>query len=361
MKCAMKVTLRTPHVDRLNGTARYGLALAPALRALGHDVRVEEEWKLELRLGTRWMGGNVSAKVARLRPPHAADVVHATTAFCNPRRAAHIVTVHDIMPITHPHLYGLTREQALAGTAPMDRALERHILVDVQHTKAEILREFPRAEAQRIHVVPLAADAQRFFPEAGAAVQDPAFTRGRLNVLAVMSPERRKRLDLLLAAALALPFVHVVHVGARPAPPGHQAAHDAASTARAQLETQGRYVPLADVDDARLRRLLSGADVVVHPSEAEGFGLPPLEALACGARVIASDIPPHREILGDAVRYVTVDEAALVRELEAAWDGQAVRDERFAPLQQRLAQAHRYTWERTARETVQAYAAATRA
>ena len=93
---------------------------------------------------------------------------------------------------------------------------------------------------------------------------------------------------------------------------------------------------------------------------AEGFGLTPLEALACGARVIASDIPAHREVLGAAARFVEPTPDAIARDLESCWDGSQVRDDRFAPRDARLAHAAKFPWSRTAQETLDAYEEAVR-
>ncbi len=67
---------------------------------------------------------------------------------------------------------------------------------------------------------------------------------------------------------------------------------------------EGRLVEVLDPSDEEIVQLLGGAKALVFPSFAEGFGLPPLEAMASGVPVICSDIPVFREIYGDAVRYV---------------------------------------------------------
>ena len=78
------------------------------------------------------------------------------------------------------------------------------------------------------------------------------------------------------------------------------------------------------LSDADIVRAYRQASVVVCPSRFEGFGLSPIEAVACGTRVAASDIPPHREFLGDAARYFAPDdESGLVAALRAALAGPA--------------------------------------
>ncbi len=67
---------------------------------------------------------------------------------------------------------------------------------------------------------------------------------------------------------------------------------------------KGRLIEIPDPSDDEIVRLFSGAKAFVFPSFAEGFGLPPLEAMASGVPVVCSDIPVFREVYGDAVRYV---------------------------------------------------------
>ena len=66
----------------------------------------------------------------------------------------------------------------------------------------------------------------------------------------------------------------------------------------------GKLIEIPDPKDEEIVRLFSGAKAFVFPSFAEGFGLPPLEAMASGVPVVCSDIPVFREVYGDAVRYV---------------------------------------------------------
>ena len=84
----------------------------------------------------------------------------------------------------------------------------------------------------------------------------------------------------------------------------------------ARLPAGYRAVLTGFVSDDALARLYSGATVVVCPSLAEGFGLPPVEAAACGAPLVLSDLPAHRETLGAAALYFPPkDVAALTQQL----------------------------------------------
>jgi glycosyltransferase involved in cell wall biosynthesis len=74
----------------------------------------------------------------------------------------------------------------------------------------------------------------------------------------------------------------------------------------AELGLTGLVCQLRGLSRSELAGLYRAATLVLQPSEAEGFGLPVLEALACGAAVVASDIPTLREVGGDAVKYCPV-------------------------------------------------------
>jgi glycosyltransferase involved in cell wall biosynthesis len=113
---------------------------------------------------------------------------------------------------------------------------------------------------------------------------------------------------------------------------------------------------LGYVDDASLQTLYSCADLVAYPSLYEGFGLPVLEALACGAVVVASNSSSIPEVAGDAaILFDPEDEVAMAGAIATAVTDEPTRARlrRAAPLQ-----TARFTWDRCAELTVSAYRAA---
>ncbi len=126
---------------------------------------------------------------------------------------------------------------------------------------------------------------------------------------------------------------------------------EAAGRLRPLVRPAGRV--LEGVEDRHLPLLYAGARVVLVPSRAEGFGLPGLEAAACGAPVLATPIPAHREVLGDAAHYaVSGTPAALAEALSRLWDDEPLRDalSRRGPLR-----AARFSWSDTAERTLAGY------
>ncbi len=354
-----RIVVHYPDIGGMYGIKRYSVELARALENMGVDVRRSTSLAKELRIGGLRVGGSISRKIAPYMPVMG-GLVHATTYHVNPvLTPADVVTVHDIMPSARPELYGYTPIERRHNEDAIERTLRRskRVLTDTQHTKDEILRVFPHTDASKLTPIHLAIDHDVFRPDP-LSPEDPLrkfFRPGMLNVLVVMNAELRKRVDLLLEAASRIPRVHVIHVGSDIAMPGQLSILAQTRATGEGLAKAGRYVHLGHTDDATLRRLMSSADVVVHPSVDEGFGLPPLEALACGPPVLASDIPPHREVLGDAVRYFELSADGIETALRDAWDGEALREGAFPSRAERLAHAAAFTWARTAQETVNVY------
>jgi glycosyltransferase involved in cell wall biosynthesis len=111
-----------------------------------------------------------------------------------------------------------------------------------------------------------------------------------------------------------------------------------------------------EVPDADLPALYAGAVALVHPARYEGFGFTPLEAMACGAPVIASTAGSLPEVLGDASVYVPPDDAERIAAAMAELSGDGARREVL--VARGRAQAARYSWEETARKTLAVYEAA---
>jgi glycosyltransferase involved in cell wall biosynthesis len=158
----------------------------------------------------------------------------------------------------------------------------------------------------------------------------------------------RKRIDVLLdvfaAARGRVPGLRLVKVG------GEWSAGQRERIARLGLADVIEH--RVNLDRTEVARCYQGAALVLLPSEAEGFGLPVIEALACGAVVVASDLPVLREVGGDAVVYRPVGDVA-------AWAETVVEllahPERAPGRAARLSRAGLYTWARHAETIVSAY------
>ncbi len=121
----------------------------------------------------------------------------------------------------------------------------------------------------------------------------------------------------------------------------------------ARHDLSRHIVQIRDVERATIANLYHRAAAVLLTSEAEGFGLPAIEALACGSLMVASDIPPLREVAGPAAVYCPVADVP-------AWTDTLLHllaePARQPPLEMRLTQARRYSWHTHTETIARAYA-----
>jgi len=190
-------------------------------------------------------------------------------------------------------------------------------------------------------------------PQPGQDI-DPQ-TRARIEgqpfLLSVSSSKQRKRLDVLLnvfaAARSRFPDLKLVRVGRTP--------NDWTPAHRAQIQQLGiadGLIELHGLERNTLAELYRRARLVLMTSEAEGFGLPVIEALACGSVVVASALPVFREVGGGGVVYCPVGEVEAWTEAVS----QLLLHPAAAPdLAVRLAQARRYSWSAHAQTIAQTY------
>jgi glycosyltransferase involved in cell wall biosynthesis len=218
------------------------------------------------------------------------------------------------------------------------------------HVVRAAIQQHGLVDPARLVHAPLGA-APDFQPE-GRAHDDATgkrMTRGMPYLLHVGSCIPRKRIDVLLDVFGRLRErwceLHLVKVG------GEWSAGQRTMLARPALADA--VIHVTGISRRELAALYRRATLVMMPSEAEGFGLPVIEALACGAPVLASDLPVFREVGGDAVHYVTAGDVD-------AWTETTLtlvrRGDDAACAQHRIARAERFSWRRHARIIADAYA-----
>ena len=267
-------------------------------------------------------------------------------------RGRNILTVHDLSVFTHPE----THEKLIARRARrrlpiMIRAAAR-IITPTEAVKQELVHQF-KVRPELITVTP-EAPRETFRP---VAFEETTEVRHRLGVddnfiLFVGTIEPRKNL-LTLVRAFAELLRSTAH---RPqlviaGPKGWL--NEELDQALAIAHFDDRLRMLGYVDDDDLRALYSSCKVFVCPSLYEGFGLPPLEAMACGAPVVASRIDAHAEVLGPHAKLVEpADERALAREIVALLESPA---ERARLSRSGIEHAATLSWEKTAKLTLQVY------
>jgi glycosyltransferase involved in cell wall biosynthesis len=347
------------------GAGRYVVEVARRLRATGLEATLvarrgdAARWRslapgasvvdpipapraLRLAYEATWLG--------RSPPFRRADVWHAPH-YTMPRAGSTpvVVTIHDLTFFSHPEWHEPAKV-AFFTRAIRHAARHAAVLVCVSERTA---REFDELVSAKVPVVvaPLGVDLERFTPDATGddARLDAAGLASAPYVLFLGTAEPRKGLDLLLKAVEDLSTRHrdlELWVAGQ--------AGWGTEVLEGRLATNPRVRRLGFVDDDLVPALLRSARAVVYPSRGEGFGLPVLEALACGSWVVTSRDTVMADVAGDAADLVDVgDVGTLAEAIERAIGADDAARERRATIAR--VRAERFTWEACVERHVAAY------
>ncbi|MGD9765074.1 MAG: glycosyltransferase family 4 protein [Candidatus Binatia bacterium] len=282
-----------------------------------------------------------------------AALYHATNyAAPRTRRTPLVVTVHDLALLRFPEL-GTPGLRQLIARVPRTVHAAQRVIAD-SHATAQDLRELLGVPAQRIRVVHLGCD-ERFQPVPDSPARQAVLARYGIAppyLLHVGTIEPRKNLPLLVRACARLRDQRGAPL--RLVLVGHRGwGYDALQRALAAEGARVRVDILGRIAAADLPAVYSAAELLAYPSLYEGFGLPVLEAMACGTPVVTSAAGSLAEIAGDAARYVDPRDpdalAAVLAEVLGDTAQRRILSERGR------ARAARFSWERCARETFAVY------
>jgi len=321
------------------GLGVYAKQLAAALRARD-DVDVVEitEPDFDLwRFDRRFYWDQL--RVRRLARQSHADVMHFTGGTL-PWRPPHpcVLTLHDLV-----WLRGANRGRAyvrwyFGRFQPRLARQADAIVVDTQAAREDVA-EGLEVDPERIAVAGAGVDA-RFFDVARSPATPP-------YVLCPGTVEERKDLVTAVRAIAHVPGLRLVSAG----PMTHYAVEVHREIAR--LGLWDRVEMRGYVSDGVLLDLYARAAVLIFPSHYEGFGLPPLQALAAGLPAVASRIPVLEEVLGTCVLYAQRgDDVAFAARLEEALAGGAANAERVERGRKR---ARAFTWPAVAERMMSVY------
>ena len=278
------------------------------------------------------------------------DVLHFLYDSCVAwKRGKFIVTIHDVKPL----LFGSHRPKRNLNTLiermviPDQSVQVDHVVTVSQWSKHDIARHLSLSRDQ-ISVVPPGVDPIHFRPASSLEQDRPR----KPYVLSVAGSDPTKNVETLVEAFARLP-AHLrenhdlVLVGdLRNRSEVHARVH------QLRLESQTTFPGV--VAEEQLVALYQHAAVFVFPSRYEGFGLPVLEAMACGCPVISSNASSLPDVFGDAALSADpTDAAGFARHMEQVLSDAGLRQE----LRRKgLDRASQFSWEQTAREMVKVYA-----
>jgi glycosyltransferase involved in cell wall biosynthesis len=344
------------------GVRRYVSALVPALKAAHPGLElvalggsrgdlptglehVEESWHPPTNLGWSALGLPRAAAKARV------DVIHAP-AYTAPlwSNAPVVVTIHDVSYERHPEWYPYQRDAIRRMFYRRSARAAAQVLTDSAFSAGEIAAAYgiPR---DRITVAPLGV-SEHFAPVDRPNQTLPAgITTPYL--LHVGDLHERRNLPLVAHAMFeaqrrpGMPSLSLVLAGV------DRGIGERLRAYAREANSPEAVICLGPVNDSQLVTLYRGAVALVYPSRYEGFGLPVLEAMACGTPVIASRAASIPEVLGDAGVLLDPDD-------EPGWAG-AIADvltdewQKGRMRKAGLARAREFTWARTASITLGVY------
>jgi glycosyltransferase involved in cell wall biosynthesis len=356
------------HDSPTNGSGQYIRHLIAAMATIAPEVQFElVQPTRHDDLSKVWFEQVTFARAAeRMR----ADIAFVPY-WAPPLRCAVpvVTTIHDVIPLAlgaslhenqtamRDYYRGKAQHRAYYSLVRAGAAQAREVLTDSEHSKRDIVRFLSVAES-RVTAVPLAADA-RFMPADNSTALDDVRVKYGLPeayVLYLGSLEPRKNIETVLQVFVwcgeTIGHEYPLALSAR--------ADDVAYTSDGSTITIGamlRELELEDVvhligkvDEADKPAIYAGARCFLFPSLYEGFGLPMLEAMACGVPVVGSNASSLPEVTADAAMLMEPMDA---RRMAGAVIAACTDDDLHDRMAQRgLMRAAQFSWQRTALETL---------
>lgn len=348
---------------QLSGIGRYVLELCrrvplqPAVDRVGYfahgrhlnevDCLLEDRLRRERRSISRWLR-------RRRAQRHLRDgLVHGPNYFLPRQVRSGVVTVHDLSVFRYPetHPAERIRQFEILFKSSLERAA--HVITDTETVRREVIADFGLSEASvtAVHLGVASEFRPRVPAEIAPRLHSLGLEPGRY-ALCVSTLEPRKKIAELILAWREMPrtlrrSMPLVLAGAK----GwlNDELHDAIAEGLAGgwLKHPG-FVP-----DALMPALYAGASLFLYPSTYEGFGLPPLEAMASGVPVLVANRSCLPEVCGDAAGYVDPDDVTAFRDAIV----KALTDEEWRSEARRrgLERATEFSWDECAAKTVSIY------
>lgn len=323
------------------------------LPPLGPNFRVRSLPVHDIWLARLWHRAQLPLPVETFTGP--VDIFHSPDFTLPPTHAKTLLTVHDLSFVRDPASAAPGLLNYLNAVVPRSVKRAHHILADSRATK-EDLQEIYRVPPEKITVLYSGVEAR--FRRASDAEQNAVRAKYQLGaepfILAVGTLQPRKNYVRLIQAFASICY--------QPSTISHQLIivggkgwlFDAIFAEVERLGLRERVLFPGFVADEDLPALYSAAHVFAYPSLYEGFGLPVLEAFACGTPVLTSTVSSLPEVAGDAALSVPpTDVTALAEALYRLTTDNALRAELIA---KGLGRAQTFTWGRAAQELLKIYA-----
>jgi len=280
------------------------------------------------------------------------DLFHAP-GYVSPKRlpCPSVLTIYDLVALEHPGLARHTNAWHYRWRLPRSAEAAARIIVPLECVARQVA-EHLAIERERIRVVPLGVDERLKPPSLDDRARVRALHRlAKPYILFVGNIEPKKNLPTLLRAFALLKRDGLPHELLIAGKRGWRCREVFRLPAALGIEGDVRFLGYVQDDD--LAGLYGGAELFAFPSLVEGFGLPPLEAMACGTPVVTSDAEALVETTGEAAMHVPALDAEALAEAMRRVLGDAALRERLRAAG--FARAAQFTWARTAEITRAVY------
>lgn len=327
------------------GFYRHGRAVSDPAAYLAAEGKAPRYWP-----GQKWWQRHCYQKLVQ------SSFCHGTNYFL-PKEAQHgVITVHDLSVFKYPETHPIERIREFEKLLPDSIGRVSHIITDSEAVRREVI-DFFQVNAEKVTAVPLGID-KRFRPaildQTWPFLQSLGLQPGRYN-LCVSTLEPRKRIENLLQSyQLLTPLERQSHPLVLAGTNGWL--NSALLQQVEQAQQQGWLYRTGFVSELQLVELYQGACLFIYPSVYEGFGLPVLEAMACGIPVVISQTASLLEVTGNA--GVVAGDAEPEALAKAMSELLADQQRRRALSDTGLQRAAQFSWAGCIRQTLDVYAKA---
>jgi glycosyltransferase involved in cell wall biosynthesis len=257
-----------------------------------------------------------------------------------------IITIHDVIPFKYPELYP-KQKYHFYYAVPILLMHSQAVICDSENTKKDAIAYY-RVDDERMHVIYPGFNPERFWPRPNGPVPRRFGLTRYLLYVGDMRPYKNLERILEAFASLRLKDLQFVIAGRK-----DRRFYPRIRKKVGDLSLEDKVVFLGYVPEEDLPHLYSASAALVHATLYEGFGLPPLEAMACGCPVIASNVASLPEVCGDAAYYVDPYDAGSI----AAGIHQVLTDHnlRNALVRKGLERVQLFSWRKTVEQLIKLF------